>query len=256
MCLILLAIRTHRDYKLIVAANRDEYYERPSSPPRFWEDAPHLLAGRDLVAGGAWLGITRQGRFAAVTNYRDPSRIKPDAPSRGKLVSRFLSCTMEPLAFLDLVRKEKDRYNGLNLILGTPERLFWYSNRADRAVPLLQGVYGLSNHLLDTPWPKVKKAKGLFEAVLGEGRRPLSEALFRLLHDQSRPPDSDLPHTGVPLEWERVLSPIFITSPTYGTRSSTIILIDHDNHVTFLEKTFNSNPDPLSTTQFEFDLEN
>jgi uncharacterized protein with NRDE domain len=255
MCLILLAIRKHRDYKLIVAANRDEYYERPSSPPHFWEDAPHVLAGRDLVAGGTWLGITRQGRFAALTNYRDPSSRNPEAPSRGTLVSRFLSRPRAPVAFLDLARKEKDRYNGFNLILGTPQRLFWYSNRADKAVPLSQGIYGLSNHHLDTPWPKVTKAKSLFKAVLHEQSRPPSEALFRLLHDQSRPPDNDLPHTGVSLEWERILSPIFITSPTYGTRSSTIILIDHGNRVTFLDKTFGSDSEPISAAQFEFDLE-
>jgi uncharacterized protein with NRDE domain len=256
MCLILLAIQKHADYKLIVAANRDEYYARPSESPHFWEEDPDILAGRDLVAGGTWLGITRQGRFAAVTNYRDPSSIKPEAPSRGKLVSRFLSGTMEPNAYMDLVRKEKDRYNGFNLIVGTPDRLLWYSNRSDAIVPLFQGIYALSNHLLDTPWPKVVRAKSLLEEMLHEKTKPSPEALFQLLHDQNRPLDSDLPHTGVPLEWERVLSPIFITSPTYGTRSSTIILIDHENHVTFLEKTFNAHQGPISTVQFEFDLEN
>ena len=256
MCLILLAIQKHADYKLILAANRDEYYARPSESPHFWEEDPDILAGRDLVAGGTWLGIARKGSIAAVTNYRDPSSIKPEAPSRGKLVSHFLSDTMEPNAYLDLVRKEKDRYNGFNLIVGTPDRLLWYSNRSDAIVPLFQGIYGLSNHLLDTPWPKVVRAKSLLEEMLHEKTKPSPEALFHLLHDQNRPPDSDLPHTGVPLEWERVLSPIFITSSTYGTRSSTIILIDHEDHVTFLEKTFNAHPEPVFTARFDFDAEN
>jgi uncharacterized protein with NRDE domain len=255
MCLILLAIRKHPKYKLVLLANRDEYYERPSEVSQFWEEVPHLLAGRDLIAGGTWLGITRNGRIAAITNYRDPSSVKAKAPSRGNLVSLFLSRAMEPNAYVDLIRNERDRYNGFNLILGKTDLLYWYSNRTDRIVPLFQGVYGLSNHLLNTPWPKVARAKRLFEEILHGRTSPSTEALFHLLQDKKRPPDNRLPRTGVPLEWERILSPIFITSPTYGTRSSTIILIDNEDYVTFVERTFNGRPKPVSTCEFEFVLE-
>jgi len=255
MCLILIAIHQRPEYKLVLLANRDEYYERPSQSPHFWEEDPDILAGRDLIAGGTWLGVTKKGRIAAVTNYRDPSSLKPEAPSRGKLVSRFLSGAMGPRAYLDLIRKERDRYNGFNLILGYPDRLFWYSNRMDEVVPLFQGIYGLSNRLLYTPWPKVVRAKSLLEEILRAETKLSPEPLFRLLQDRYRPLDTELPSTGVPLEWERILSPIFIASPTYGTRSSTIILIDRENHVTFLEKTFNAHPEPISTSSFHFALE-
>jgi uncharacterized protein with NRDE domain len=255
MCLILLAIQRHPDYKLILAANRDEYYERPTEPPHFWENAPQLLAGRDKVAAGTWLGITRKGRIAAVTNYRDPASVKPDAPSRGRLVSDFLLSDLDSISYLDPIRRRKDRYNGFNLILGHREGLTWYSNRSDMAAPLPPGIYGLSNHLLDTPWPKVVRAKALFEETLSSGKDLDVESFFRLLKDQTVAPDGSLPRTGVPLEWERILSPIFITSPTYGTRSSTLILIDREDHVLFMDRTFNSHPEPVSSSEFHFVLE-
>lgn len=255
MCLILLAVRSHPDYKLVLAANRDEYYERPSEGPRFWEDLPRLLAGRDLVAGGTWLGITKSGRIAAVTNYRDPSRVKPNAPSRGNLVRGFLAGDLDPPSYAEALRREKDRYNGFNVILGERDRIVWYSNRSDKPVSLRPGVYGLSNHLLDTPWPKIVRAKALFEKSISEGKDVVPEHVFRALEDRTPAPDDRLPRTGVPIEWERLLSPIFITSPTYGTRSSTVILIDRDDHVIFMDRTFNGHPEPVSTAKFEFDLE-
>lgn len=255
MCLILLAIEKNPDYKLILAANRDEYYDRASESAHFWEDAPEVLAGRDLVGKGTWFGIARSGRIAAVTNYRDPASVKAKAPSRGKLAGDFLSSTVEAEAYLKGIRAEKDRYNGFNLLLGNGEALYWYSNRADQIVPLSQGVYGLSNHVLDTPWPKVERAKNLFKGIIRPGARLSPQVLFELLHDPTGAPDDRLPRTGVPLEWERILSPIFIMSPTYGTRASTLVLIDRENHVTFFEKTFSADPEPISTVQFEFDLE-
>jgi len=255
VCLILLAIRKHPSYKLILAANRDEYYARPSEPPHFWKEAPHLLAGRDLVAGGTWLGITRNGQIAALTNYRDPASIKPNAPSRGKLVSGFLAGVPDASSYLARIRNEKDLYNGFNLILGDRDRIIWYSNRSDVTTPLLPGVYGLSNHLLDTPWPKIVRAKSLFEETIRTGKDLSVESVFRLLKDQTGSPDNRLPNTGVPLEWERILSPIFITSPTYGTRSSTVILIDKKDRVIFMDRTFNSHPEPVSTARFEFVIE-
>jgi uncharacterized protein with NRDE domain len=255
MCLILLAIGKHPEYKLILAANRDEYYERPSEPPHFWQEAPHVLAGRDRVALGTWLGITRKGRIAAVTNYRDPANVKPEAPSRGKLVSDFLLSDLDSISYLEPIRREKNRYNGFNLILGNRERITWYSNRSDKVAPLPPGVYGVSNHLLDTPWPKVVRAKALFEEILSNGKDLSVESFFRLLKDQTVAPDDTLPRTGVPLEWERILSPIFITSPSYGTRSSTVLLIDKEDRVTFLDRTFNGSSEPVTTCEFRFALE-
>lgn len=255
MCLILLALRKHPNYKLILAANRDEDYERPSKPPHFWKDVPHLLGGRDLVAGGTWLGITRKGRIAAVTNYRDPVSVKPNAPSRGKLVSDFLARDLDPASYLDLLRREKGLYNGFNLVLGDRKRITWCSNRSDEETSLDAGVYGLSNHLLDTPWPKVVRAKALFEQILRTGKDLSVESVFRLLKDRTVAPDDKLPRTGVPLEWERILSPIFITSPTYGTRSSSIVLIDKEDRVTFVDRTYNGSPEPVSASEYHFVLE-
>ena len=158
MCLILLAIRKHPRYKVVLAANRDEYYDRPSAPPHFWKDRPHLLAGRDLLAGGTWLGITKKGRIAAVTNYRDPLNVRQNAISRGKLVTDFLLGEDDPPVYLERIRRDKDLYNGFNLIVGHRENLYWYSNRKDQVRSLESGVYGLSNRFLDTPWPKIIRA--------------------------------------------------------------------------------------------------
>lgn len=255
MCLILLAVNVHPDFKLVLAANRDEFYDRPSEPPHFWKDTPDLLAGRDLVAGGSWLGVTRKGRIGAITNYRDPASIKPKAPSRGKLLTDFLIGDLDPMSYLDRVRRDKDDYNGFNLLLGSCDRLTWYSNRVDKVIPLAQGIYGLSNHLLDTPWPKLVKAKARFKEILDAGNRPSPESLFQLLKDQSGAPDKDLPNTGMPLEWERILSPIFIKSPAYGTRSSTIVLVSREGHLTFLDRTFNGSPKPVFSSAFHFALE-
>jgi len=254
MCLILLALRKHPGYKLILAANRDEYYERPSEPPRFWKEAPHLLGGRDLIAGGTWLGVTRNGRIAAVTNYRDPANVKPNAPSRGKLVTGFLTSNEDASYYLHRISGEKDRYNGFNLIVGGPDLIFWYSNRSDVKTHLVAGVYGISNHLLDTPWPKVMRGKALLEEAIRKGEDLSVESIFRLLKDRMRPPDDSLPSTGVSVEWERILSSIFITSPGYGTRSSTVILVDNKDHVTFVDRTFDSHPEQVSTARFEFNI--
>ncbi len=255
MCLLLLAVQKHPDYKLILAANRDEYYDRPTAPAEFWSEAPHLLAGKDLRAGGTWLGITRQGRIAAITNYRDPASIKTNAPSRGRLVSGFLLGQASPERFLKGLAQEKDRYNGFNLIIGEKDQLYWFSNRGDGAHKLSPGLYGLSNRLLDTPWPKVTRSKEAMASLLSKQKNPPQDKLFRMLGDRTIARDEQLPDTGVGMEWERILSPIFITSPTYGTRSSTVMLIDRNNGVTFTEKTFNSDPEHATSIQYEFKIE-
>jgi uncharacterized protein with NRDE domain len=255
MCLLLMALNRHSTYPLIFLANRDEYYERPSAPARFWEEAPSVLAGKDLRAGGTWLGISKDGRIAAVTNYRDPSSIKENAPSRGRLVSGFLLGHREPLEYLDILKKDAGRYNGFNLIMGEKDRLYWYSNRGRRVQSLRPGIYGLSNHLLDTQWPKVARGKEALTRLLSMQADPSDEELFRILADRTPADDASLPHTGVDLEWERILAPIFIKSPLYGTRSSTVLLIDAGNRVTFIEKTFNGDLDKPTIARHEFVIE-
>jgi uncharacterized protein with NRDE domain len=255
MCLLLLALDAHPSFKLVLAANRDEFYDRPTAPPSFWEDAPYLLAGRDLAGGGTWLGITRHGRIAATTNYRDPSSFKKAAPSRGKLVTDFLLGKDSPSDFLESIRREAGRYNGFNLLVGERDHLLWTSNRSDRIVLLSPGIHGVSNRLLNTPWPKVVRGKALLADALRDHPSVSSDRLFALLQDRHQPRDEALPSTGVRLEWERVLAPIFIKSPDYGTRSSTLLFIDRNDHLTFMDWTFNGSPEPVSTAKFEFDLE-
>jgi len=256
MCLLLLAIKSKPGYKLVLAANRDEYYDRPTAPACFWNEAPDLLAGQDLLAGGTWLGITRTGRIAAITNYRDPATLKSRAPSRGKLVTGFLmGGEVSPPAFIEELSHEADQYNGFNLVLGSKERLWWYSNRAREARILDPGYHGLSNHLLDTPWPKVVRSKKAFAALVAKEGSPVPESLFHLLADRRTAPDENLPDTGVGLEWERILSAVFIASPTYGTRSTTLVLIDDQDNVTFLERTYRGRePGSHEERRYEFTI--
>lgn len=256
MCLILLAIKSHPSYKLIIAANRDEYYERPTAAADFWADNPDILAGKDLRAGGTWLGITRKGRIGAITNYRDPASLKKGSPSRGNLVRDYLTGRKNPVDFLAGLGKNAGRHNGFNLIVGDKDALYWYSNRGEGTRYLTPGIYGLSNHLLDTPWPKVTRAKEIFKKLLTNKKDPSPDALFTILADQTTPDDKSLPDTGVGLEWERMLSPIFITSKIYGTRSSTLIMIDKSNRVTFMERSFDPASDRASTGTYEFLIEN
>ncbi len=237
MCLILLAWQTHPNFPLIVAANRDEFYQRRTASADFWGAHPQVLAGRDLEAGGTWLGLTRQGRFAALTNYRDPACHKPDAPSRGRLVADFL-CGHEPVdAYLD--RLQPAAYNGFNLLLGDARdngRLVAFSNITRQRHALAPGIHGLSNATLDTPWPKVGAGKTALAHALAT--LPDETALQHLLRDERIHPDTALPATGVSLEWERLLSAAFIRSPDYGTRCSTLIKVGADGTASFDEQTW------------------
>ncbi len=236
MCLLVFSFRQRAEYPFVFASNRDEFLDRPTAPMHFWEDAPDVLAGRDLRSGGTWLGLTRTGRFATVTNYREVGRAKPDAPTRGRLPVRFLLGDDAPAAFLDRLEPEAHRYNGFNLLVGAGGALHYFSNRGARRA-LTPGLYGLSNHLLDTPWPKVVRAKDLLRTIL-EAERIEPEALFALLADETKAPDDALPDTGVGLEWERLLSPIFIRSPKYGTRASTVVLTNRRGGTDVYERTF------------------
>jgi uncharacterized protein with NRDE domain len=251
MCLILFAYNMHPSYRLILAANRDEFYERPSKPADFWIKHPQVLAGLDLKEKGTWLGVTKQGKFAAITNYRDPAAWKTEAPSRGKLVSRFLTGHSGAEKYLKKNAAQAQQYNGFNLLLGDADGIFVHSSRGE-AQKLSAGIYGLSNRLLDTPWPKVTRGKKLLKAALTKKGDELEEALFALLEDRRIPPDDQLPETGLNLEWERLLSPMFITSPVYGTRSSTILLIGKNRRIRFVEKVYNGKPEPWVTSRFSF----
>jgi uncharacterized protein with NRDE domain len=249
MCLILLAYRAHPGYELVVAANRDEFYDRPTAPLGFWDDAPEVLAGRDLKAGGAWLGITRTGRFAALTNYRDPSRVLPDAPSRGQLVGACLQGALSGRTSLERLAAQADAYNGFNLLLGDGEGLFYTSSLLGEARMLEPGLYGLSNHLLDTQWPKLRRGLAKLREVLDQRPNPDPDELLSLLTDRATAPDAELPRTGVSLEWERWLSPMFIEAPGYGTRSSTVLLVSDDGRARMVEMTW----DDGSRREFHLD---
>jgi uncharacterized protein with NRDE domain len=255
MCLIFLAHRVHPRYPLVLAANRDEFYQRPTAPAAFWESEPQLLAGRDLKSGGTWLGISRTGRIAALSNFRDPANIRDNTPSRGDLVTDYLLGDTPPAEYLALLQQRSQNYNGFNIIFGDLENIFFHSNRG-KVAPLLQpGIHGLSNHLLDTDWPKVRHGKNTLAEILAHGKEPDIEEIFTLLGDRTTPDDSLLPDTGVGLETERLLAPLFITGPTYGTRSSSILLINHAAEVTFIERTYNGTPGSGETRTFHFTID-
>lgn len=254
MCLILFAYKVHPSYRLILAANRAEFYERPSSPAGFWEDAPQVLAGRDLKEGGTWLGITREGKFAAITNYRDPAALRTGAPSRGKLVGNFLTGSESAAAYLEKIAGPAQEYNGFNLIFGDNSDFFFYSNRGEKQ-KLTAGIYGLSNRFLDTPWPKVVRGKKSLAAAMNKRGADLEAALFTTLANRKAAPDDKLPSTGIGLEWEKLLSSIFIESPGYGTRSSTILLVGRNRRVKFVEKVFDGGSEPWVESRFTFLLD-
>lgn len=237
MCLIVFAWQVVPGVPLIAAANRDEFYDRDTTPAAPWPDAPHIYAGRDLKAGGSWMGITRPedgrggpSRFAAITNVRNPQEHKALAPSRGQLVARFLAGAMTPQQYVAQIAPGVDEYNGFNLVLCDGEELVWYSNKGNddprNGKPLEPGIYGLSNALLDSAWPKVLRTKAQFASLLCLGAP--EEAYFEMLSDTTRAPDMRLPETGVPLELERLLSAVKIESPNYGTRSSTVVKLYSD----------------------------
>ena len=251
MCLIAFAWRSHPRYRLVVAANRDEYFGRPAAPAGFWDDHSNVLAGRDLEAGGTWLGITLGGRFAALTNYRNPADKKIGAPSRGALVADFLTGRTSSQEYAQLVERRAADYNGFSLLVGDVASMFFFSNHGERTTRVAPGVHGLSNHLLDTPWPKVEKAKAGFAALL-DGPFD-SEAAFGLLNDTERAPGGDLPSTGVSLELEERLSAIRIPAVGgYGTRCSTVLSFAEDGKVEFHERSYREDGGASGTVSYRF----
>jgi uncharacterized protein with NRDE domain len=251
MCLIFLSFNNHPTYKLIIAGNRDEFYNRKTAAANFWEDQPTILAGRDLEAGGTWMGVTKTGNVSMLTNYRDPANINPIAPSRGQLVSDFLTARHPPEAYLRDLEIKGKTYNGFNLIVGNVEELWYYSNYNRGPEKLTGGFYGISNHLLETPWPKVIRGKQKLEPVLRQPKID-SDELFRILYDDHRAMDDQLPDTGLSLERERALSSMFIKTDSYGSRCSTVILVDRENQVEFSERVYNLETFTHTTQTYRF----
>ncbi len=251
MCTILFAHQYHPKYPLIMIANRDEFYKRPSQHAHFWKDAPEVFAGRDLEACGSWTGINRKGKLAFLTNYRDFSLIRKDSLSRGALVAKFLLESPDPLSYLASIKEQRHKYNPFNLVVGSPGDLYYYSNMGTPIQALELGIYGLSNHLLDTPWPKVTLARSAFQEVLGTHDEPPIDALWQILMDRTPVPDDLLPEdTHAPLETERLLSTIFIKGETYGTRYQTLLFVDREGNVRFHEREWLDDRFRERTTQF------
>lgn len=262
MCLAVIAWHVHPDYPLVLAANRDEFYARSTRPASWWGQSVALLAGRDEEAGGTWLGVTRGGRVALLTNVRAPSERNPHAPSRGAIA---VSALQSPQPAAQWLREQAPRmgaYNGFNLLVAEPgvasgatPRLMYYTNRRNHGPrTLVPGIYGLSNAFLDTPWPKVVRAVGAFACALA-GRAD-ADSLLALMADRRPVHDSELPSTGVPLEWERALAPIQIRANGYGTRSTTVVTVRRDGVVNFLERSFDAeSPEVHRDRHFEFTLD-
>ena len=249
MCLILLAYRCHGDLELCVAANRDEYHARPAQPARFWPEQPQLLAGRDLTAGGTWAGFSRRRRFAAVTNYREPG-LTSGPRSRGELCTDFLLGAATAGAFVRELRARDQDYGGFNLLLWDGTQMMFYSNQDRQPRLLTAGIYGISNGHLNTPWPKVDRGRRALAGALARGF-DLGQGL-RILADRFLPADHHLPDTGVGLDKERLLAPVFVCSPDYGTRVSTVLSARYDGGVHWLERSFDAAGYSTGQVAFEF----
>jgi uncharacterized protein with NRDE domain len=253
MCLILIAWRGAAKYPCVIAANRDELHSRPAAPAHWWRSRPPILAGRDLSAGGTWLGMTRSGRFAAHNNFRDPEQRRPGTPSRGTLVASILMSSDSLERNLERLREISASYNGFSVLFSDGERLAIYESARGSGRILGPGIYGLSNHLLDTPWPKVQTAKSRLSRALTD--LGSTDALLALLRDEAPAPDDQLPRTGVSLEWERLLSSAFVRAADYGTRCSTVLRIDENRHACFDEWSWDAAGAPSGAVSLQFELE-
>jgi len=237
MCLIVFSYKNHSKYPFIFAGNRDEFYSRPTRTAHFWDTKPQILAGKDLKAGGTWLGISKTGEFAALTNYRDLNHPRNREKSRGELIPYILTTSEPEKQAVKNIISNGDQYDGFNMIAGNTDKLFYLSNIRESYEPIKPGVYGLSNAFLDTPWPKTEQSKKDFSnAILGNN--PDEEAIFRFLKNPKTYPSDQLPNTGLTPEMEKAISPVFIETDKYGTRCSTLLMIDNNGQVTFIERTF------------------
>ncbi|MEN2767836.1 NRDE family protein [Ornithinibacillus xuwenensis] len=252
--LILFQLQEHPHYKLILTANRDEFYNRPTAQAQFWQTAPTILAGRDLEQMGTWLGITKEGRVAALTNYRDPKQMKFGKFSRGAIVSNYLESMDTAEHYLEALRKDKLNYVGFNVLVGNPNELAYYNNIEDSMTAIPPGTHGLSNHFLNTPWPKVEKGKKKLQEYTLNREKIIVEDLFQILSDSEEADEKEIPDTGIDKELEKRLSPMFIALPDYGTRCSTVVTIDNNNYVTFSERTFQAGEQAYEVNM-EFQIE-
>ena len=253
MCLIFLSFNQHPDYPLIIAANRDEFYDRPATPIGLWPDYTNILAGKDLTGGGTWLGVTKSGYFAMLTNYRDMASIKPNAPTRGKLVLDYLAGEFDAATYLQALDASAGIYNGYNIVLGTLNDPWYYSNQNHEFYRLGTGLYGLSNALLDTKWPKVDSGKEAFKQII-EAESLDIEDLFSLMYDKALAADDQLPETGIGFEKEKLLSSRFIEMPGYGTRNTTLLIKDKHDNVQVIERTYSQQNDSTSEVKFDFNI--
>ncbi|HSL18405.1 MAG TPA: NRDE family protein [Methylomirabilota bacterium] len=251
MCLLVVAWQADPELPLVLAGNRDEFHHRPAAPAGWWEAPGGVVGGRDLEAGGSWLALHRSGRIAVVTNFREPLADSPGRRSRGELVVGAVTSEGPLEAWLNRLAGRGDDYGGFNLVVGDGRELHVVSNRGGDRRCLPPGVYGLSNHLLDTPWPKVAAAKARLRRWLADPRRD-REGLFGILADRQPAPDDELPDTGVPEAWERLLSSAFIVSPRYGTRASTVVLVRADGGTELVERRFA--PDGSCTGESAFEV--
>ena len=239
MCILFIAQRQRKDYPLIIAANRDEFHARPTQSSHIWSSHPPIFAGKDLQAGGTWMGVTRSGRIAALTNIRKPDSENPQARSRGELVVRYLLSQSSDSAFTHELTQQANQFNGYNLLFGTWQKLQVFNNHREQVESVSDGVHGLSNASFNAPWPKVSRGVGALTEYCNNAINLEEEALFALLKDSTQAPDELLPSTGIEQAWEKRLSPIFIQSPEYGTRSSTLLLVKRDGSASWTERTFN-----------------
>lgn len=254
MCLIVFAYKYHPEYPFILAGNRDEFHRRPTQKLHVWDEDPKILAGRDLKAGGTWLGINQHGKFAALTNHRDLSKIKENAPSRGNIVTDILKSDLPTSEQLSEMAPKFSKYNGFNLIAGTMDELYYISNHGNSFHKIKPGLYGISNASLNTPWPKTNTALEYFSNALNRNQ-PDKNVIFDLLCDTKRYPDHMLPKTGLSPEMEKAVSSIFILTEEYGTRSSALLMIDKNDEVNFAERTYlPGTTEVTNTEEFHFVL--
>ncbi|WP_308895643.1 NRDE family protein [Candidatus Desulfosporosinus nitrosoreducens] len=256
LCLLFFAYQVHPRYRLILGANRDEFYHRPTEPAHFWESSPGILGGRDLEMLGTWMGITRSGRFSALTNFRDPSSQIENPKSRGQLVKDYLESRESPEEYLAKVIETQSFYNPFNILVGDLRNLMYFSNQSPEVRDLKPGFYALSNHFLDTPWPKVRKSKqALFAYLEGNQDRLIdSRVIFEILADTEQAYDHELPSTGIGYPREKMLSSIFIRGTDYGTRSSTVLCLDRENTLLFQERTFRGDHKFWDEVSYSFKL--
>ena len=238
MCLILFAYKQHPKYPLILVANRDEFYPRPTAQADWWKEYPTMLAGKDIKGNGSWLGMSKDGKFAALTNFRDGMNLKQNAPTRGKLVTNYLVNPVESESYLQEIAKTGELYNGYNLLTFDGEDIWHYSNMSNDITHIEPGVHGLSNALLNSDWPKVHRAKAKLAALVDVNKDFSIEAGFQMMLDSEQAADEDLPQTGVPYDWEKKLSSMCIRTETYGTRCSTVVLWGADGTVHFEERSY------------------